>query len=133
MFLNEEQAIVRLGEDQEPVDIPWYLDSGASNHMTGSRAAFADLDTKIVGTVRFGDNSIVDIKGRGTVVISVSGDEHGALTDVYFIPKLKTSIMSLGQLDESDCPSSIHGGYMTVWDRQNRLLAKVPSERGKSL
>ena len=94
--------------------------------MTGSRAAFADLDTKIVGTVRFGDNSIIDIKGRSTVVISVSGDEHRAITGVYFIPKLKTSIVSLGQLDESECPSSIRGGYMTVWDRQNRLLAKVP-------
>jgi hypothetical protein len=46
--------------------------------------------------VRFGDNSIIDICGRGNVVILVCGDEYCALTDVYYIPKLKTSIMSLG-------------------------------------
>jgi hypothetical protein len=96
VFLNEERAQVRIGDEREPIDVPWYLDSGASNHLMGSRDAFADLDTKITGSVRFGDNSIVDICGRGTVVIAVRGDEHRALTDVYFIPRLRTSIVSLG-------------------------------------
>jgi hypothetical protein len=48
------------------------------------------------------------------------------LTDVYFIPKLKTSIISLVQLDENGCPSSIRDGFMSLWDRNDRLLAKVP-------
>jgi transposase InsO family protein len=126
IFLNEERAKVRLGDEREPVDVPWYLDSGASNHMTGSRSVFADLDARITGSVHFGDNSIVGICGRGTVVIMVRGDEHRALTDVYYIPKMKTSIVSLGQLDENGCPSAIHGGFMKVWDRSDQLLAKVP-------
>jgi hypothetical protein len=126
VFLNEERARVRIGDERDPIDVPWYLDSGASNHMTGSRDAFADLDTKITGSVRFGDNSIVDICGRGTVVIAVRGDEHRALTNVYFIPRLNTSIVSLGQLDENGCPSSIRDGFMSVWDRNHRLLARVP-------
>jgi hypothetical protein len=117
---------VRLGDEHEPVDVPWYLDSGASNHMTSSRVVFAELDTKVTGTVRFGDNSVVDVVGCGTVVIAVRGDEHRALTDVYLIPKLKTSIVSLGQLDENGCPSVIRNGFMSLWDRSNRLLAKVP-------
>jgi hypothetical protein len=94
--------------------------------MTGSRDAFADLDTKIVGSVQSSNNSIVDICGHGMVVIVVRGDEHHALTDVYFIPRLKTSIISLGQLDENGRPSSIRGGFMSVWDLSNRLLVKVP-------
>jgi hypothetical protein len=101
VFLNEERAKVRLGDEQEPADIAWYLDTGASNHMMGNQAVFADLDEGVTGTVRFGDNSVVDIRGRGTVVIAVRGDEHRALTDVYYIPRLKTSIMILGQLDEN--------------------------------
>ena len=39
----------------------WYLDTGASNHMTGNRTTFSELDTGVVGTVKFGDNSGVDI------------------------------------------------------------------------
>jgi hypothetical protein len=48
----------------------WHLDKGATNHMSGSRAIFFELDRGIVGTVRFGDGSVVKIKGRGTVVFS---------------------------------------------------------------
>ncbi|OAE34466.1 hypothetical protein AXG93_3472s1010 [Marchantia polymorpha subsp. ruderalis] len=93
--------------------------------MTGNRALFVDLDVSVDGTVSFGDNSVVDIKGRGTVLITVRGGEHRALTDVYFIPRLKTSIVSLGQLDENGYPSSIRDDYMSLWDRQDRLLANV--------
>jgi hypothetical protein len=80
----------------------------------------------ITGSVRFGDNSVVEIKGRGAVLINIRGGEHRALTDVYYIPKFKTSIVSLGQLDENGCPSSIRGGYMSLWDRNDHLLANVP-------
>ena len=37
----------------------WYLDSGATHHMTGCRELFTDLDTTARGTVRFGDESKV--------------------------------------------------------------------------
>lgn len=44
VFLNEEKAKVVPGRDDEPVDRTWYLDTGASNHMTGDRSAFVTLD-----------------------------------------------------------------------------------------
>jgi hypothetical protein len=127
VFLNEERARVRLGDELEPSDVAWYLDTGASNHMTGNRSVFADLDENITGSVRFGDNSTVDIRGRGTVVISVRGDEHRALTDVYFIPRLKTSIISLGQLDENGCPLSIGGLHVALG---SQTIASSPRYHG---
>jgi len=39
----------------------WYLDFGASNHMTGSKEAFSELDDDVTGTVKFGDGSRVAI------------------------------------------------------------------------
>ena len=41
---------------------------GATNHMTSVRSAFFELDTGVHGTVRFGDGSVVDIEGRGTIL-----------------------------------------------------------------
>ncbi|WVZ81049.1 LOW QUALITY PROTEIN: hypothetical protein U9M48_028476 [Paspalum notatum var. saurae] len=58
--------------------------SGASNHMTGRRGAFSKLDSSITGT--FGDNSVVDIAGKGTILFSCSNGGHRALTGVYYIP-----------------------------------------------
>ena len=49
-----------MGVDQEQ---PWYLDSGASNHMRGSKDSFSELDGDVTGTVKFGDGSRVVSKG----------------------------------------------------------------------
>ena len=55
----------RVGADQEQW---WYLDSSASNHMTGSEASFSELDDDVTGTVKFGDGSRVAIQGRVTII-----------------------------------------------------------------
>ncbi|XP_073362880.1 uncharacterized protein [Aegilops tauschii subsp. strangulata] len=47
VFLNEEQSHITLAAEDVAVDAMWYLDTGASNHMTGDRTAFTDLDTAI--------------------------------------------------------------------------------------
>jgi len=98
--------------------------------MTGNRAAFSELDTGVVGTVKFGDNSGVDIQGRGTVVFQCKSGEHKALTDVYYIPKLRSNIVSIGQLDERGCQVLIDSGVLRIKDRERKLLAKV--ERGRN-
>ncbi|GJR08666.1 zinc finger, CCHC-type containing protein [Tanacetum coccineum] len=47
----------------------WYLDNGACNHMTGTKSHFKDIDKSIIGRVRFGDGSYVEIKGRGSILL----------------------------------------------------------------
>jgi hypothetical protein len=73
IFLNEENAKIVPGPVDGQLDSTWYLDTGASNHMTGDRAAFAELDEAVRGNVRFGDGSVVQIMGRGTIGFSIDG------------------------------------------------------------
>jgi hypothetical protein len=112
IHLAEPRAQVHLGAAGDESEPRWYLDSGASNHMTGCRAAFSELDEKHAGSVRFGDGSQVQIRGRGTVLFRCKNGEHRALTNVYYILKLRSSIVSLGQLDE-------HGAEVLI---RNRVL-----------
>ena len=44
---------------------------------------------------------------------------------MYYIPRLRSHIISLGQLDESGCQVLIQNGVLRVRDRERRLLAKV--------
>jgi transposase InsO family protein len=77
------------------------------------------------GSVKFGDASGVEIKGVGSVIFTAESGEHRLLTGVYYIPALRNSIVSLGQLDESGSHVEIKDGVMRIWDRHHRLLAKV--------
>jgi hypothetical protein len=83
------------------------------------------IDETVRDTVKFGDGSVVQICGRGSVVFSCKIGEHRALSDVYYIPKLRMSIVSLGQLDENGCKSVIENGELCLYDRQRLLLARV--------
>jgi hypothetical protein len=67
----------------------------------------------------------VEIKGVGSIIFAAESGEHGLLTGVYYIPALRNSIISQGQLDESDSRVEIKDGVMRIWDRHHRLLAKV--------
>jgi len=125
IVVNEQEVHADLGPREEGDDHLWVLDTGATNHMTGCRDAFAELDSKVCGNVWFGDGSVVEIEGRGSIVFVCKNGEHRALTGVYYIPKLKANIISLGQLEETGCRVVLDSGVLTIHDPSRRLLAKV--------
>jgi hypothetical protein len=61
VLLNEECARVQFCHHDDDADAMWFLDTGASNHMTGDADVFAELDRRVLGTVKFGDGSYIDI------------------------------------------------------------------------
>ena len=125
VHLDETRARVFLGEADDSKKMEgWYLDTGASNHMTGCRDAFSEPDHSVAGDVRFGDGSVVEICGRGTVIFSGRNGEHKAFSDVYYIPRLKNSNISVGQLDEGGSKVNIEEGVMRIWDRQNHSWSR---------
>jgi hypothetical protein len=71
--------------------------------MTGDRSVFSKLNHDVRGTVRFGDGSVAEIEGSGTIIFSCKNGEHRVLTGVYYLPRLTANIISVGQLDESGC------------------------------
>ena len=126
--LVEEKVFLHDKSRPKTATDVWYLDTGASNHMTSDRSQFFELSFAVGGTVRFGDSSKVSIEGRGTVLFETRDGEHKALTDVYYIPKLKSNIRSLGQLEERGCKIVLEDGYLWGYDRQRKLLLKVKRE-----
>ena len=47
------------------------------------------------------------------------------LTDVYYIPQLRSSIINTGQLHEHGSEVLIKDGVLRIRDQEQRLLAKV--------
>ena len=123
VFLNEQN--VKPKDFEVGSDRIWYLDNGASNHMTGKREYFKDLDETVTGKVRFGDDSRIDIKGKGSILFICQNGAKKVLADVYYIPDLKSNIISLGQATESGCEVKMKGGYITLHDKDGKLIVQT--------
>lgn len=67
VYLNEEKIVRSKYETNPGEDDFWYLDNGASNHISGDRRYFSHIDDTITGKVRFEDDFRIDIKGKGSI------------------------------------------------------------------
>jgi hypothetical protein len=76
-------------------------------------------DMVVLGTVHFSDDSAVRIEGHEIVVLMCKNGESQSLKGVYFISRLATNVVSIGQLDEV--------GYK-IWEPSGLVLAKVKCE-----
>jgi hypothetical protein len=90
------KVFAQFSEEEKVECHRWVLDTTTTNHMTGCKSAFSELNLNVHGTVRFGDGSAVQIKGFGTVLFSCKNGEHRAFAGVYFILRLNTNIISVG-------------------------------------
>ncbi|KAL4304010.1 hypothetical protein GQ457_10G012770 [Hibiscus cannabinus] len=92
--------------------------------MCGDKEAFVKLDEKVKGNVSFGDSSKVQIQGKGTILISLKDDSHNLITDVYYVPKLKSNILSLGQLLEKGYEIHMKDRCLCLRNQYDNLIAK---------
>lgn len=99
--------------------------------MTGNMRYFSKINRDITGKVRFGDDSRIDIKGKGTIEFTYRNREARTMTDVYFIPDLKSNIISLGQATESGCDIRMRGEHLTMHDRDGKLLVKANRSKNR--
>lgn len=128
IWLNERTmtpSLITDGSKKEVESNLWYLDNGTSNHMTGEKGKFKELDESINGQVKFGDGSAVRIEGRGSIVPRCKNGEERTLNDVYYIPTLRSNIISLGQLSETGNKVIMNGHFLWVYQNQRKLLMKV--------
>lgn len=131
IYLNERNIRPKEFESSTDGDKVWYLDNGASNHMTGYRSYFKTMDDKVTGKVRFGDDSRIDIEGKGSILFITQNGEKKILADVYYIPELKSNIISLGQATESGCDVRMRENYLTLLDKDGNLIVKASRSRNR--
>ncbi|XP_023634274.1 uncharacterized protein LOC111829414 [Capsella rubella] len=97
----------------------------------GNHAWFCKIDPMVTGKVRFGDDSKIDIKGKGSITFIAKGGERKVLADVYYIPDLKSKIISLGQATDSGCDIRMKEDYLTIHDRAGNLLVQASRSRNR--
>ena len=85
----------------DPRDSQWFIDSGASSHMTYSKSFFSRFDEKFRGTVTVANGEKVEYVGRGDVSLNVFvGNESFPviLNDVLLVPCIDSNLISVSKL-----------------------------------
>jgi hypothetical protein len=126
---NEWFLLMAQNEIKTNIDTMWYLDSGASNHMCGHKHLFKEMQKIEDGHVSFGDASKVKVEGKGRICYLQKDGLIGSIKDVYYVPDLKTNILSLGQLTEKGYSILIKDRILHLKDNQGHLIAQVEMGR----
>jgi hypothetical protein len=80
------------------LDEVWYLDSGASNHLTCHKEWFLYLEKpKNPGVVSTGDDTPHPMTNVGEVPLSYVG-QKGKLMNVLHLPTIAQNLVSIGQI-----------------------------------
>ncbi|XP_052477148.1 uncharacterized protein LOC128032572 [Gossypium raimondii] len=83
-------------------------------------------------TVKFGDNSLISVQGRGKVKIQTKFSSVQSFCDVFYVPDLKTNLLSVGQLQEKGYEVIIKDGVCKIQDVNLGLIAKVTMTANKN-
>ena len=78
----------------------WYVDSGASSHMSHNKAMFYFLDENFKSKVEVADYGILKVKGIGNIKLLGLKDQNDIVDvrDVLYVPGISTNLISVGQL-----------------------------------
>ena len=119
---EEEMLLMAYTEPKQSRNEPaWFLDSGCSNHMSGSKEWFFNLDSEFRQVVKLGDNSSMMAMGKGSVKLLIRGLIQ-TFAEVYFIPELRNNLLSIGQLQEKDLAVLLQHGKAKVFHPTRGLI-----------
>ena len=76
-------------------DMPWWIDSGALRHVCKSKHWFKTLHNVVDGeNLYIGDNSSIEVHGKGQVELLFISGNTLVLRDVYFAPDISRNLVS---------------------------------------
>ena len=101
-------------------DDVWYVDFGASNHMTHYKNWFNELHVpKQPGYVETGDNTVHLIERMGNVPLATHDGKPKHMADVLYVPTITKNLVSVGQMVEQGLQVKFNEDGCYVEDLKN--------------
>lgn len=131
MAVETTQKLKQGSREQQQGSEIWFVDTGCSNHMCGCKSSFIYLNEDFNSTISFGDNSTVNALGKGDIEIRTKNGFVETISDVLYVPDLKSNLLSAGQLQEKGYEINIKNGICEIYDplRGSIAVVKMSSNR----
>ncbi|CAH9116621.1 unnamed protein product [Cuscuta epithymum] len=117
-YVEQEQLFLAQHNYDQTGAMVWYVDSGCSNHMTGTKGMFQDIvDTK-KGVVSLGDGKQLAVEGLRTISVHTDQGKMKSVSNVQYVPQLAHNLLRVGQL--------VTGGYSVIFeDRRDYVQLRM--------
>lgn len=125
---NEEEELLLMAHVElkgSRLEDVWFLDSGCSNHMTGTKKWFIKIDKSFRHSVKLGNGVRMTVQGNGSIKIKVNGLIQ-VVQDVYYVPELSNNLLSIGHLQERKLAVLIQDGVCKVYHPSKGLIIETP-------
>ncbi|MCO5599384.1 hypothetical protein L7F22_053486 [Adiantum nelumboides] len=100
----------------------WYLDTGATHHMTGTQSWLHDCHPVSSSfEVRLGDDFLYKAASKGSLHLRLPNGSTTIVPDIYYVPGLTTNLLSVNELTR-------HG--TSVEFQHNYCVIKTPCTSG---
>ncbi|XP_021803284.1 disease resistance protein RPM1-like, partial [Prunus avium] len=70
-YAESEVLLMACIEEKKLKPAVWYLNSGCSNHMSGNKSLFFDLNEDFREHVKLGDNSSISVMSKGNIQVQI--------------------------------------------------------------
>ncbi|KAL6322426.1 hypothetical protein AAG906_008081 [Vitis piasezkii] len=111
-----ETLLMAAQVNEQPQAEVWHVDTGYNNHVCGSKSSFCFLNEGFRSIVSFGDCSIVNVMGKGDINIRTKNGFVETISNVFYVPDLKSNLLSAGQLQEKGYIITIQKGACEIYD-----------------
>nr|GEY22729.1 zinc finger, CCHC-type [Tanacetum cinerariifolium] len=71
------------------------------------------------------------IKGKGSILIECEDEKQRIISHVYYIPDLKSNLLSLGQFTKIGCKVVKEDDELRLYDMDNKIFVKVTRQRNR--
>ena len=98
---DQEMALM-VGQDTcDTSSHLWYIDSGASRHMSGVQEQFSELNPRTnQHDIILGDDRAMRVVGVGDVTFQRESQAPLRLTDVLYVPGLRKKLVSISCIED---------------------------------
>jgi hypothetical protein len=131
---DKEFSLIACLSSRTTTPDTWYIDSGASHHMTAVHEHLMDLTQCGDAEVVLGDDREVKVAGCGTVSFQRESLPPMILTEVLYVPGLKKNLVSVSTIEEKGYEVLFHDGQVLLFPRGSSITsAKVIGTRHERL
>ncbi|XP_019460127.1 PREDICTED: uncharacterized protein LOC109359890 [Lupinus angustifolius] len=125
--IDEEVVQLMMTTDcKSKINDTCYLDSGCSNHMTGHKDWLVNFDSSKRNKVKLAGNRVVITEGSSDILLKIKCGIKAYITNVLFVPEMKTNLINLGQLHERGFNMELNDGVMNVYDSLKKKILQAP-------